>query len=226
MPSMPIPIIRVLLIEDHAVVRAGLRMLIESRQDLKVVGEAANHADALAVVAREQPDIILLDLDLGTENGLDLLPRLRAAAGQARVLVLTGVGDAQGHRQAIRRGARGLVLKEQSPEVLLKAITKVHAGEVWLDRTLLASVLDEIAVGETRPANAEANRITTLTERERDVIALVGEGLKNKQIGARLSITETTVGHHLTSIFAKLGVESRLELMLFAHRHGITKRAR
>jgi DNA-binding NarL/FixJ family response regulator len=218
--------IRILLIEDHAVVRAGLRLLIQSRPDLVVVGEAANHADALAVAAREQPDIILLDLDLGAENGLDLLPGLRAVASQARVLVLTGVRDVQGHRLAIRRGARGLVLKEQAPEVLLKAITKVHAGEVWLERTLLSSVLDEIAVGETRPANTEAARIATLTEREREVIALVGEGLKNKQIGSRLSITETTVGHHLTSIFAKLGVESRLEMVLFAHRHNITKRAR
>jgi len=226
MAAMPVQTIRVLLIEDHAVVRAGLRLLIESQLDLKIVGEAANHADALAVAAREQPDIILLDLDLGAENGLELLPRLRAVASQARVLVLTGVRDVQGHRLAIRRGARGLVLKEQAPEVLLKAITKVHAGEVWLDRILLASVLDEIAVSETMPVNAEAARITTLTERERQVIALVGEGLKNKQIGSRLSITETTVGHHLTSIFDKLGVESRLEMVLFAHRHNITKRAR
>ncbi|HJZ46198.1 MAG TPA: response regulator transcription factor, partial [Roseiflexaceae bacterium] len=226
MPTMPIQIIRVLLIEDHAVVRAGLRLLIESRQNLKVVGEAANHADALALAAREQPDIILLDLDLGAESGVELLPGLRSVAGQARVLVLTGVRDDQGHRLAIRRGARGLVLKEQAPEVLLKAITKVHAGEVWLERAMLASLLDELAVGETRPVNAEAARIAMLTEREREVIALVGEGLKNKQIGHRLSITETTVGHHLTSIFAKLGVESRLEMVLFAHRHNITKRAR
>jgi two-component system nitrate/nitrite response regulator NarL len=226
MATIPIQIIRVLLIEDHAVVRAGLRLLIESRQELVVVGEATNHAEALALAAREQPDIILLDLDLGVESGIDLLPRLRAVACQARVLVLTGVRDVQGHRLAIRRGARGLVLKEQAPEVLLKAITKVHAGEVWLDRAMLASVLDEIAEGETRPVNAEAARIAALTEREREVIALVGEGLKNKQIGSRLSITETTVGHHLTSIFAKLGVESRLEMVLFAHRHNITKRAR
>jgi DNA-binding NarL/FixJ family response regulator len=217
------PTIRILLIEDHAVVRAGLRLLIQSRPGLAVVGEAANHAAALALAAREPPDIIVLDLDLGAESGLDLLPGLRAVACQARVLVLTGVRDTQGHRLAIRRGARGLVLKEQAPEVLLKAITKVHAGEVWLERSLLSSVLDEIALGETRPANAEAARIASLTEREREVIALVGEGLKNKQIGHRLSITETTVGHHLTSVFAKLGVESRLEMVIFAHRHGLTK---
>ncbi|HEU5098889.1 MAG TPA: response regulator transcription factor [Roseiflexaceae bacterium] len=222
MSAAPQPAIRVVLIEDHAVVRAGLRLLIESRQELKVVGEAANHAEALAMVAREQPDIILLDLDLGAENGLDLLPNLRSATGRGRVLVLTGMRDTQRHRMAIRRGAVGLVLKEQAPDVLLKAISKVYAGEVWLDRTMLASILEELAIGETRPVNIEASRIATLTEREREVIGLICEGCKNRQIGNRLSITETTVGHHLTSIFAKLGVENRLELVLFAHRHSLT----
>jgi two-component system nitrate/nitrite response regulator NarL len=222
MTTAPIPSIRVLLVEDHAVVRAGLRLLIESRRGLSVVGEAANHADALALTAREQPDIILLDLDLGTENGLNILPGLRAAAGQAHVLVLTGVRDVAEHHRAIRQGAMGLVLKEHAPEVLLKAIEKVHAGEIWLDRAMLATVLNEMVSGQAGPANAEATRIATLTERERQVIGLVGEGLKNKQIGDRLSITETTVRHHLTSIFTKLGVGSRLEMVIFAHRHNLT----
>lgn len=214
--------IRVLLIEDHAVVRAGLRLLLNSRPGITVIGEAANHADALALVIREQPDIILLDLDLGAERGLELLPRLLAMDNHARVLVLTGVRNVEEHRWAIRHGAMGLVLKQQAPDVLLKAIEKVYAGEIWLDRTMLASVLNEIALGEHGYVNSDASRIATLTDRERDVIALVGEGLKNKQIGDRLSISETTVRHHLTSIFAKLGVESRLEMMIFAHRHGLT----
>jgi DNA-binding NarL/FixJ family response regulator len=222
MTATPMQAIRVLLVEDHAVVRAGLRLLIESRRGLVVVGEATNHADALALAAREQPHIILLDLDLGIENGHDLLPRLRTAAEQARVLILTGMRDINAHRQAIRQGALGLVLKEQAPDVLLKAIEKVHAGEVWLDRAMLAGVLSEMVAGGARPGSKEA-RVATLTEREREVIALVNEGLKNKQISDRLSISETTVRHHLTSIFAKLGVESRLELAIFAHRHGLSK---
>jgi DNA-binding NarL/FixJ family response regulator len=215
-----------LIVDDHLVVRAGLRLLIESRPGLVVVGEAANHADALSLAAREQPDIILLDLALGAESGRDLLPELRSAASQSRVLVLTGVSDAVEHRQAIRQGAIGLVLKEQAPEVLLKAIEKVYAGEVWLDRAMLANVLGEMVLGGAKPADAEATRIAMLTDREREVIALVGEGLKNKQIGDRLSITETTVRHHLTSIFTKFGVESRLEMVIFAHRHGLTKWSR
>jgi DNA-binding NarL/FixJ family response regulator len=214
------------LIEEHAMVRAGLRLLIESWPGLVVVGEAATHAEALALAACEQPDVILLDLDLGAENGLDLLPKLRAAAGHARVLILTGVRAVEAHRQAIRQGAMGLVLKEQAPDVLFKAIEKVYAGEVWLDRAVLASVLGELVSGRVGPANAEATRITKLTERERDVIALIGEGLKNKQIGERMAITETTVRHHLTSIFAKLEVESRLELVIFAYGHGLTRWSR
>jgi two-component system nitrate/nitrite response regulator NarL len=110
------------------------------------------------------------------------------------------------------------VLKEQAPAILLKAIEKVHAGEVWIDRSMLAHVLNEMVGGEVRPANTGADRLATLTEREREVLALVNQGLKNKRISDRLSITETTVRHHLTSIFAKLGVESRLELVIFSQR--------
>jgi DNA-binding NarL/FixJ family response regulator len=221
--AAPARTIRILLVEDHAVVRAGLRLLIESRPGLLVIGEATNHDDALALAAREQPDIILLDLDLGAEHGRDLLPRLLAAASQARVLILTGVRDADEHRQAIRQGAMGLVLKQQAPDTLLKAIEKVHAGEVWVDRTMLAHVLSEMVSGGPRPADTTAARIASLTDREREVLALVTNGLKNKRISERLSITETTVRHHLTSIFAKLGVESRLELVIFAHQHGLGK---
>jgi DNA-binding NarL/FixJ family response regulator len=223
MTETPIQLIRVMLVEDHAVVRAGLRLLIESGQGLVVVGEAATHAEALALAAREQPDIILLDLSLGAENGLDLLPKLLAATSKSRVLILTGLSEVEEYREAIRQGAMGLVLKDEVPAVLLKAIEKVYAGEVWLDRAMLASVLGELVSGRAKPANTKATRVATLTEREREVIALIGKGLKNKQIGERMAITETTVRHHLTSIFDKLGVNSRLELVIFAQRHGLDK---
>src|SRR5258706_116023 len=115
---------------------------------------------------------------------------------------------------------RVLLVEDHAPDVLLKAIEKVHAGEVWLDRTMMAHVLSEMAMGGALPPRTQADRIASLTEREREVIALVNEGCKNKQISDHLSISETTVRHHLTSIFAKLGVESRLELVIFIHRHG------
>jgi DNA-binding NarL/FixJ family response regulator len=117
---------------------------MESRPEIMVVGEAGNGAEALAVVARTQPDIIVLDLDLGGESGLDYFPELRAAASTARVLVLTGVRDPELHRRAVRLGSMGLVLKEEAAEVLLQAIEKVHAGEVWLEPAMVASILGEM----------------------------------------------------------------------------------
>lgn len=213
--------IRILLVDDHVVVRAGLRMLIETQPGLQVVGEAGNRTDALAVAAREQPDIILLDLDLGGDIALDCIPALLAVAKQARMVILTGVYDAELHRRAVHLGAVGLVLKDKAAEVLLKAIEKVHAGEVWLERAMTASVLNEMTRGQDQQANPEAVKIATLTAREREVVALIGEGLKNQQIAKRLFIGETTVRHHLTSIFAKLGVSDRLELVIYAYRHGL-----
>src|SRR5215216_6482590 len=135
--------IRVLLIDDHVVMRRGLRMLIENQPGLRVVGEATDRSAAILSAAREQPDIILLDLDLGEESGLDILPELRAAAKGARVIVLTGIRDQAKHRQAVRLGATGMVLKEQAVDTLVKAVERVYAGETWLDPALVANVLAE-----------------------------------------------------------------------------------
>lgn len=214
--------IRVMIIDHHAVVRTALARLIESRPHLTVVSEAANRAAALDVVARTHPSIILLDLDLGSESGLDLLPELLAAAPKAHVIVLTGLRDTRVHHQAVRLGAMGLVLKQQEAEVLFKAIEKVHAGETWLDRTMTANVLAEMTrAREAQETDPEAARIAALTGREREIITLVGEGLKNREIARRLCISETTVRHHLTSIFSKLGVSDRLELVIYAYRHNL-----
>ena len=219
--SLPQPI-RVVIVDDHGIVRAGLRMLIESRPGTTVVGEASNAPEALAVAARTQPDIIVLDLDLGGKNGVDCLPELRAAASTARVLVLTGVRDPELHQQAIRLGAMGLVLKEKAADVLLQAIEKVHAGEVWLEPTMIANVLGAMTSARaSQPPDPEAAKIAALTEREREVVTLIGQGLRNKQIAQRLGISETTVRHHLTSIFAKLDVADRLELVIYAYRHSL-----
>lgn len=215
----PSTVIRVLLVDDHAVVRAGLRMLLESQPGLSVVGEACDRAGAVPLASREQPDIVLLDLDLGVESGLDLIPDLLAAASETRILILTGIRDAQVHRRAIRLGAMGLVEKETAGDELIKAIEKVKAGEVWLDRSTTASLLAEMSQAEmSRRNDVESGKIAMLSERERDVITLIGEGLSNKRIAERLFITETTVRHHLTSIFAKLGVSDRLALLIYAYR--------
>ena len=217
-------LIRVLLVDDHAMFRHGLRLAIESRPDITVVAEAATHAEAVAAAAREQPHIILLDLDLGDDNGFDLLPELLSTSAESRIILLTGMRDPQAHRRAVRLGAMGLVLKEHAIDTVLKAIEKVHAGEAWLDRTMIASILYE----RTHPANsplysAEELKNATLTERERQLVRLIGEGLKNKDIAERMGISEATVRHHLTSIFTKLNVADRLELVIYAYQHGLAE---
>jgi DNA-binding NarL/FixJ family response regulator len=213
---------RVLIIDDHAVVRAGLRLLVESDPGTMVVGEACNREESLTLAAGEQPDVILLDLQLGQDNGLDFLPDLLATADGARVIVLTAETDSQIHRSVMSLGAMGIVLKEHASEALLKAVARVRDGEIWIDPSMLANVLLGPPQKEEE-VDSEMEKIITLTPREREVIALVGEGLKNKQVAARLYISETTVRHHLTSIFNKLDVADRLELVIYAYRHGLVK---
>jgi len=224
---MPNPIkepIRILLVDDHVIVRAGLRMLIENHKGMVVVGEAGTRIDALAIAAREQPQVILLDLDMGNESGLDFLRELLDAAAEARVVMLTGVRDPEAHRRAVHLGAMGLVLKDKAAEVLIKAIEKVHAGEVWLDRSLTASVLSERSQADIgRKSDPEAGKIGSLTSREREIVGLVCEGLKNKQIADRLFISEATVRNHITSILSKLELSDRFELALYAYRQHLAK---
>ena len=216
--------IRILMIDDHAVLRAGLRMIIESHMGMTVVGEAENRREALVAIAHMPPDIILLDLDLGDENGLDLLPELLTAAPDARIILLTGLRDAEIQRRAILQGAMGLVSKQKAADTVIRAIEKVYAGEVWLDRAMIASILnDRITNGGAAEQPANAPQISKLTDREREVIQLIGEGIKNRQIAERLYISEATVRHHLTSIFAKLGVADRFELVIYAFQHGLAK---
>lgn len=216
--------IRVLLIDDHRVVREGLRMLIESHPGFKIIGEADTGNAALAILEKNGADIILLDLDLGSEDGLDLLPKLLAVAEKAKVLILTGTRSEENHRRAILLGAMGIVHKEKASDHLMKAIEKVFGGEVWYDRTKMGSVFaDMLSSGKNKELSSDEAKIATLTDRELEVIHLIALGLKNRPIGEKLFISETTVRHHLTSVFGKLGVSSRLELIIYAFKHGLVK---
>lgn len=218
------PPIRIMIVDDHAVIRTGLRMLIEQDQTMTVVAMAGNPSEALALAEQEKPDIIVLDLMLGEEDGLDFLPEVCKVSANSKVLILTGVQTPESHRTAIRRGAMGIVLKQQAADLLLKAIRKVHEGEVWIDRSMIGSVLSEVRSERREEEKPEATKIKALTAREREVIALVSEGLKNKIIGERLFISETTVTHHLSSIYSKLGVSDRLELVVFAFANNLAKK--
>jgi two-component system nitrate/nitrite response regulator NarL len=224
MPSTMSNKIRVMLVDDHAVLRMGLQMLIESQGRMEIVAEAGDCVEALAKAGEKQPDIILLDLDLGGVDGLEIIQQLLQISEKSQIIILTGIRETETHERAVRLGARGVVLKDKADEQLIPAIEKVKAGELWLSRIMIGRVFADLVRGEpTGNLSPEAESVSRLTERERQVIALVADGLKNKEIGNRLFISEATVRHHLTSIFAKLNVNSRLELVIYSYRHGIVK---
>jgi DNA-binding NarL/FixJ family response regulator len=211
---------RILIVDDHPVVRTGVRMIVESDVRNLVVGEAGTSAEALEIAALTAPNVILLDLDLGGESGLDLLPDLLRVAPAARVIVLTAVEDTAVHRTALHRGALGLVRKSATLATLMAAIRKVHEGEAWFDRAFIGSVLSELSAKRDH-VDAEAVKIASLSKREREVAILICRGLSNHAIADALFISEATVRHHVTSIYEKLAVAGRAELIVFAFRNGL-----
>lgn len=198
-------------------------MLLDNHPGIKVVAMASSQQEALEIIAREPADLIILDLELGGMSALSFIPQLRETAKAARVLVLTGSRDSETHKRAAQLGAMGVVLKDDAADLLLKAIEKVYLGEAWLDRLTLGNLIWQISSQDKEAIDPQRKKISSLTERERQVIALIAEGLKNKQIAERLFISPTTVTHHLSSIYSKLGVTDRLELLVYAFANKLAK---
>jgi len=221
--SLPI---RVFLIDDHRSILWGLERLIESgKPGMAVVGSAANYTEALKVIEKAAPDVILLDIDLGKENGVDGIPAL-VAKSRAKILVLTGVRDQSVHDEAVLAGASGVVEKESPAEIILTAIEKVHQGQVWLDRVATGRIFVEFSrEGAAHAADPERVKIASLTYRERELVAIAtsNAGATAKVISQLLHISEHTLRNHLTSIYNKLDVANRLELFAYAQKHGLTK---
>jgi DNA-binding NarL/FixJ family response regulator len=197
-------------------------MLIESQDGMTIVGEASGPSEAVSVASMKQPDIVLFDLHNGNPDGMDFIPEIHTAAAAARVLVLADGSDSDQHTRAMLSGAVGVLSKEETAGVLVKALQKVSIGEAWIDRATMASVLTELSRRNgSVEIDHDAAKIATLTERELQVVSLVCTGLKNKEIADRLFISESTVRHHLSSVFSKLGVSCRLDLIIYANRQGL-----
>ena len=215
--------IRLVILDAYTMVRKGLRLLLENQPGLMVVGEAGDSNQGLKVVADQKPNIILLKLNPAGDPGLDVISRLIQTWKQARIILMTTTEDRQVCQQAIQEGVLGVVSYLQSPEVLVKAIEKVNAGEVWIEHSMVARILTTDKAHRSFAVNSEEHSYQELSKREREVIQLIGRGLKNQQIANQLCISESTVGHHLTSIYTKLGVSDRLELLIFAHQKGLVQ---
>ncbi|OGA17492.1 MAG: hypothetical protein A3I63_05445 [Betaproteobacteria bacterium RIFCSPLOWO2_02_FULL_66_14] len=226
MPTANPPAIRVFIIDDHRTILWGLeRLMASAKPPMTVVGSATHCAAALDLLGEVEPDVILLDLDLGKESGLDAIPKL-AAKSSARILVLTGVRDKKVHDQAVLAGARGIVEKESPAETILAAIGKVHAGELWLDRAAAGRLFVEISRRDAPPKpDPEHRKIDSLTDREREIVAAAtaNAGANARAIAESLGISESTLRNHLTSIYSKLGVDSRLALFAYAHKHDLAR---
>ena len=223
MPESNTSLISILLVDSQTLLRAGLRLILETEPKFRIVGEASSRDEALEG-ARLRPGIIILNLNSDGEPDLDLLSDLSIAAEGARVLVLISDFDLELRRRIVRFGVKGLVQKTESPDRLITAVKSVYSGEVWLDPRTVSHVLDDLLhAGEVKQTNSVLNNGVRLTGRERDIIALIGEGLKNKQIAERLCISEPTVRHYLTSIFEKVGVKDRQGLIVYAYQRGLAK---
>jgi DNA-binding NarL/FixJ family response regulator len=212
------PPVRVLLADDHPILRAGLRKLLESEPGFVVAGEVGDGRAAIDLARTVPADLMLLDLAMPTVGGLDVLRELSKQESSLRVVVLTASIDPEQVTAVLKLGARGVLMKSAATELLFTCARRVMAGEYWVGSETMAGLVQALG------ADAPRDRLLPfgLTARELEVLALVADGAPNREIADRLGISEQTVKHHLTRIFDKTGQSSRVELVLFAQRHNLT----
>jgi DNA-binding NarL/FixJ family response regulator len=215
--------IRVVIADDHPIVRDGLKKLLTLEDDIKVIGEASDGRQVLELMQELEPDVLILDLRMPSLDGLSVLQSLQQTGRKTRVIVLTASDDKNEFVQAMKLGCSGIVLKQTATELIVKSIRKVNAGEIWLDSHTTAAVMRQFAApGEMGgQINGKTRERSPLSTREREIVALVAQGYKNKEMAEKMFISEQTVKNHLHNIFDKLGVSDRLELALYAIHKGL-----
>ena len=210
--------IKILLLGEYSIFRSALRMFIETDKRLRVVGEADGMAAAASILEEKKPDMILVDLP--EINGSEQLVNFNQPP--VPVLVLIGQHDVEVYKKCLKLGISGLIPKEEHSDILFKAIEKIHSGEIWFDRAIMGDTIRQL-IQEKQMMNdhPKAHVTNGLTEREKQVVELICKGMKNREIAEKLFITETTVRHHLTSVFNKLKITSRLELVIYAFKNNL-----
>ncbi len=206
--------IRIALADDHPVFRDGLRRLLSLESDFEVVAEAQDGTEVVDILAEVKPDVLLLDLHMPQRDGIATLSGVDHDQLKTKVIVLTASEDPRQHVHAMKQGASGIVLKQSATDLLAKSIRKVHQGGIWLDAKGTAALMEHFSDSTGDPAERRTDR--SLSSREQEVVALVTQGFRNKDIANKLYVAEQTVKNHLHKIFDKLGVSDRVELALYA----------
>jgi DNA-binding NarL/FixJ family response regulator len=210
--------IKVLIVDDHPVVRRGLLFFLKTQKEIEIVGEASNGEEAVQLVQQQKPDVVLMDLVMPVMDGIEATKKIREIAPDTKILILTSFSDQDHVIPAIRAGASGYQLKDIEPDELVRTIHAVMNGESQLHPKVTSHVMKHLAEG----ASQEEDHINKLTKREREVLAEIAKGKSNKEIAAALSITEKTVKTHVSNILAKLELSDRTQAALYAVKHGIT----
>ncbi|GGV19611.1 DNA-binding response regulator [Kitasatospora herbaricolor] len=217
--------IRVLVADDEPLIRAGIRMILSSADDIDVVAEAADGREALELARAHGVDVVLLDIQMPVMDGLTALAELPRAAPDARALVLTTFGERDNVLRAVAAGGAGFLLKDTAPAELIQAVRAAAGGNAFLSPVATRFIVDSLAAGPAGPAAARAEaarrRLEALTPREREVLALLGEGLSNADAGARIHMSEATVKTYVSRILAKLGCDNRVQAALLARDAGL-----
>ena len=216
------PEIRIVIVEDHGLFRECLHMIFASEDNLAVVGEAGNGIQAVEVIEKLHPDVVLLDIKIPGLSGIELLPLIRQKSPRSKVLMLTGKDDEDTILTALKAGAKGYLSKDTTSGCLIKAIKIVHEGDVWVQRRLVSLIVDDFRNNGTHLDSAAGTNPKKLTRREQDVLKWLSKGLTNKEIAQQLFISEKTVKSHINNIFKKLDVSRRLEAVLYAIKSGLS----
>jgi DNA-binding NarL/FixJ family response regulator len=215
--------ITVAIVDDHPIVRAGMRAVLESADDIVVVAEGGNGSEALQLVKEYAPDVLVLDINLPDKSGIDVTRLLQSQNSSTAILILTAYNDSQAVFELLEKGAIGYVLKDEALETLANAVRAAASRQSWLSPTVASKVVQRAV---KQRINQDALSLPTeknLTPREQQILSLLANGLDNTAIAERLTVTKRTVQNHISNIYGKLGVASRTEAMLYAIRHGLTQ---
>jgi DNA-binding NarL/FixJ family response regulator len=217
--------INVVIVDDHPIVRAGMRAILDCAEDIQVVGEGGSSSEALKLAVEQAPDVMVLDIGLPDRNGMEVAAALKEMGSSTAVLILTAQNDPQIIFNLLENGAIGYVLKDEALETLANAVRAAADGKSWLSPSVANQVIQRAIKkdGANQPTDlAEAGE--PLTNREKEVLCLLAEGLDNEAIANRLTLSKRTVQNHISTIYAKMGVKSRTEAMLYAIHHGLTRK--